>query len=225
MRFQVGTGGTWLQPNIGWKQGDACHCNPSGWPATETGEFCDNIDKSACDNGCCGTNGCEHLFQTMEGGTGYWNNQLPTTAVKWRINAVTGCYKTETASPLWSFYGNELACGNTGVVALSNRFLIAPDGIAFQNEGMLGQAWIDTPVGKKSPDEDGGARRSWTLVLDTDNFKGPVASAEINTTIPLICICSDNVLEDTDGVVVDVPHLRGRSWQRSASLSVALTFC
>ena len=250
MRFQVGTGGTWLQPNIGWKQGDACHCNPEGWPATETGEFCDNIDKSKCDNGCCGSNGCEHLFQTMEGGTGYWNNQLPTTAVKWRcctkggpgflffsflffilisfpriylfylylhpsciprssifsvtlslhyvlsltavramvcvlrmtsflcigrINAVTGCYKTETASPLWSFYGDELACDNTGVVALSNRFLIAPDGIAFQNEGMLGQAWIDTPVGKKSPSDDGAGRRSWTLVLNTDNFKGPVA--------------------------------------------------
>ena len=108
----------------------------------------------------------------MEGGTGYWNNQLPTTAPKWRINAVTGCYKTETASPLWSFYGNKLQCDNTGVIPVNNRFLVAPDGIAFENEGMLGQAWLDAPLGRTYV---GDSRRFWTLVLDTENFRGPVA--------------------------------------------------
>ena len=176
MRFQVGTGGTWLKPQLPtWTKGvDACRCDPGRWPATEGGQSCQAADKRTCTNGCCGTNGCTGLYQTMEGGTGYWNNQLPTSAPKWRINAVTGCYKTETASPLWSFYGNKLTCDNLGVIPVSNRLLIAPDGIAFQSEGMLGQAWVDTPLGWTSDADASSGRRFWSLVLDTANFKGPV---------------------------------------------------
>ena len=91
--FQTGTGGTWLKP--AWTKSyvageSGCYCDPKGgWPA---GSGCFSQDKTTCTNGCC-NEGCRGLYQTMEGGTGYWLQQLPTSAVKWRINAVTCCYK------------------------------------------------------------------------------------------------------------------------------------
>ena len=99
-------------------------------------------------------------------------------ALKVQSHSTRASQRGRTVSALW------ITCARTTrprskralfltIFRQTNRFLIAPDGIAFQNEGMLGQAWIDTPVGKKSPSDAG--RRSWTLVLNTDNFKGQVA--------------------------------------------------
>lgn len=59
-----------------------------------------------------------------------------------------------------------------GVIAVSNSLLYPPDGIGFVNDGMFGHAWINTPLGKTRK-KDG--RRNLTLILDTKNFKGPVA--------------------------------------------------
>ena len=177
--FQTGTGGTWLKP--AWTKSyvageSGCYCNPTGgWPA---GSGCFSQDKTTCTNGCC-NEGCRGLYQTMEGGTGYWLQQLPTSAVKWRINAVTGCYKRETGSHLWGFYGDDVTCSDLGVIVVSNSYLLPADGIAFEGEGMLGQAWIDTPLGVFDEEviytQSSRKNRHWSLVLDTKNFKGPVA--------------------------------------------------
>ena len=51
--------------------------------------------------------------------------------------------------------------------------MLPPEGIAFDGEGMLGQAWIDTPLGVF--DDASRQSRHWSLILDTKNFKGPVA--------------------------------------------------
>jgi hypothetical protein len=155
-----------------WKIGDPCRCSPLDWPATGEGDYCDNPDLTKCTNGCCGTNGCGGLLQTMEGGSGYWIGKLPTPRVKWTIGAVSKCYKYWTNSPLEVANSDKLECDSMGVIAVSNRLLYPPDGIGFVDDGMLGQAWINTPIGKTRKKDK---KRSLTLILDTANFKGPVA--------------------------------------------------
>ena len=54
-----------------------------------------------------------------------------------------------------------------------NSYVLPPEGIAFEKNGMLGQAWIDTPLGVF--DEESKSSRHWSLILDTDNLKGPIA--------------------------------------------------
>lgn len=175
IKIQVGTGGTWLIPTQNtWKKGDPCLCHPQDWPATEGGKKCRLSDLKKCKNGCCGTDGCEHLFQTMEGGSGYWGGKLPTNAVKWTIGSVGGCYRYWSNSPLEVKNSDSLLCDMMGVIAVSNSLLYPPDGIGFEkeSEGMLGHAWINSPIGKIHKDDD---RRFLTLILDTKNFKGPIA--------------------------------------------------
>eukprot|EP00594_Rhizosolenia_setigera_P013921 CAMPEP_0178960270 /NCGR_PEP_ID=MMETSP0789-20121207/12867_1 /TAXON_ID=3005 /ORGANISM="Rhizosolenia setigera, Strain CCMP 1694" /LENGTH=787 /DNA_ID=CAMNT_0020643593 /DNA_START=82 /DNA_END=2445 /DNA_ORIENTATION=+ len=171
--FQVGTGGTWLGPTQSeWNLGDPCRCSPLDWPATGDGDSCNLDDLTQCTNGCCGTDGCGGLLQTMEGGAGYWLGKLPTPQVKWTIGAVSKCYRYWTNSPLEVANSDDLECSDFGVIIVSNSLLYPPDGIGFTNEGMFGHAWINTPLGKKSDDD---TDRFVSLILDTDNFKGPVA--------------------------------------------------
>lgn len=171
--LQVGTGGTWLQPNSDWQAGDPCVCSPLGWPATGGGETCNKQDLTKCTNGCCGTNGCAGLLQTMEGGAGYWLNRLPQTRVKWVIGSHTKCYDHWHYAPLQDAFDNgNLKCDKLGVIVVTNRLLYPHDGISFSGDGMFGHAWINTPFGKTQKNDK---KRSITLILDTKNFKGPVA--------------------------------------------------
>ena len=91
--FQAGTGGTWLKPT--WKEPfvpgkSGCFCDPTSGKFDLGGkDTCPAQDKTTCTNGCC-NHGCTGLYQTLEGGTGYWLKTLPTSAVKWRLNGCTG---------------------------------------------------------------------------------------------------------------------------------------
>ena len=179
-RFQTGTGGTWLKP--AWTKPyipgvSGCYCDPKRNLFGVSG--CSATDKTTCTQGCC-LDGCRGLYQTLEGGTGYWLGQLPTSTVKWRINAVNGCYKIELSGVL-SYFGSkkEIPCTDLGVIIVSNSYLLPLDGIAFDGEGMLGQAWIDTPLGVFDEEQiftqSSRKNRHWSLILDTKNFKGPIA--------------------------------------------------
>ena len=86
--------------------------------------------------------------QWREAGSGYWLGKLPTPRVKWTIGSVSKCYKYWSNSPLEVANSNDLECDLMGVIAVSNRLLYPPDGIGFVNDGMLGHAWINTPLGK-----------------------------------------------------------------------------
>ena len=61
-----------------------------------------------------------------------------------------------------------------GIAQLSNRMLMAPDGLTFQRgkQGMVGVAYVRTPCGKTAADDK---RNFWTVVVDTQNFAGPLA--------------------------------------------------
>ena len=59
-----------------------------------------------------------------------------------------------------------------GFVAVSNRMVLFPDGLPFEaGDGMLGVGYVKTPLGKVNASDP---RNFWTLVLDAENFAGPV---------------------------------------------------
>lgn len=121
------------------------------------------------------------VYQTLEGGIGQWaTTRFPSSSPKYRINGVPDCYNTQIASPGWSFGGDTLRSNKHGLAQLSNRLLLAPDGITFsnvENVSLLGNAWIALPFipSNISPSGVLTGDQSWTLFLHAANFKGPVA--------------------------------------------------
>ena len=72
------------------------------------------------------------MFQTVEGGLGYWaRNHFRYGPPKFSLNATPQCYDYEVGSPGWSFfYSNEALSDNRlGIAQLSNRLLIPPDDV------------------------------------------------------------------------------------------------
>ncbi|MCK7531980.1 MAG: hypothetical protein MZV63_13635 [Marinilabiliales bacterium] len=91
------------------------------------------------------------VFQTVEGGLGYWaGNHFRYGPPKFSMNATPQCYDYEVGSPGWSFfYSNEALPDNRlGIAQLSNRLLIPPDALPFQgnpNGEFLGYTWMALP--------------------------------------------------------------------------------
>jgi hypothetical protein len=59
-----------------------------------------------------------------------------------------------------------------GLVQLSNRLMLVPDGQTFEEMGMFGVAYARTPFGKVNAND---SRNFWTIIFDSANFAGPVA--------------------------------------------------
>lgn len=122
------------------------------------------------------------VFQTIEGGLGYWaSTRFPSTTPKYRINGTPNGYNHEISSPGWGFGKTEaLTSEQMGIAQLSNRVLIPPDGITFEhgaNGAMLGNAWmvLDLIPGQNDGDEVPSGNQCWTLFLNSENFRGAVA--------------------------------------------------
>lgn len=166
LQMQMGLGGTWLT-GLDIDFGQTCACNPEGWPNNPA------VAPHDQSNGCCDQAAkCGWLFETFEGGPGYWVGELPSVAPKWRAGSSVGCYRDCINSPLWCGADTVKDCGSLGMVALSNHILMAPDGISFDSMGMLGVAYVRTPFGKVDARD---SRNFWTIVLDAANFAGPLA--------------------------------------------------
>jgi hypothetical protein len=109
------------------------------------------------------------VFQTIEGGPGYWGNTaFPSSQMKYRVNGTTDCYSSQTSSPGWSWGGANIIV-DPGLVQLSNRLIYPPDGITFeegQDGTLLGNSWMSLPLSESG--------NSWTLFLNAKNFSGPV---------------------------------------------------
>ncbi len=93
------------------------------------------------------------VFQTIEGGLGYWQNTRYGSVVpKYRMNGTGNCYNHMISTPGWGFDGENteaLAADKMGLAQLSNRLLTAPDGFTFKNviDGeLLGNAWMAMPL-------------------------------------------------------------------------------
>ena len=163
--FQIGLPSTWLTPDNRDNQTEPL-CPPGTiardhWP--ERGPTYGSV------------------FQTMEGGLGYWaGNRFHYGPPKFSMNATPDCYSTEVASPGWPFFHSSepLPDDMLGIAQVSNRLLVPPDGLTFEGDPMgelLGYAWMALPLTDPRPDPQPTGDQSWTLFLDAGNFKGPLA--------------------------------------------------
>lgn len=163
--FQIGLPSTWLTPDNSDNRTEPL-CPPGtiardNWP--ERGPTYGSV------------------FQTMEGGLGYWaGNRFHYGPPKFSMNATPNCYSTEVASPGWPFFHSSepLPDDMLGIAQVSNRLLVPPDGMTFDGSPMgelLGYAWMALPLTEPRDDPQPTGDQSWTLFLDAKNFKGPLA--------------------------------------------------
>jgi len=124
------------------------------------------------------------VFQTIEGGLGFWGStRFGSVTAKFRMNGTANGYNHEIASPGWGF-GNTTALkpDEMGIAQLSSRVLVAPDGLTFADGTcgeLFGYAWMALPLTKTKSITAGlpvtTGNQSWTLFINSRNFKGPVA--------------------------------------------------
>jgi hypothetical protein len=121
------------------------------------------------------------VFQTIEGGVGYWaGNRFRYGPPKFSMNATSSCYDFEIGSPGWGFFrsAEPLDDDKMGIAQLSNRIMVPPDGLTFVGNPdgqFLGYAWMALPLLDAIEGPPPTGDQSWTLFLNTLNFKGPVA--------------------------------------------------
>ncbi len=163
--FQVGLPGTWISPDNS-----------------------DNTDTPLCPIGTYARDNWPErgptwssVFQTVEGGLGYWNgNRFHYGPPKFSMNGTPNCYDHEIASPGWPFFysSTPLPDNKLGIAQLSNRILVPPDGLTFQgnpNGQFLGYSWMALPFTDTREGPPPTGDHSWTLFLNASNLKGPVA--------------------------------------------------
>ncbi len=162
--FQIGLAGSWITPD---------NSDDKATPLAPVGTKARNWRERGPT--------WSSVFQTVEGGLGYWNgNHFRYGPPKFSMNATPQCYDYEVGSPGWSFfYSNEaLPDDRLGIAQLSNRLLIPPDALPFQgtpNGQFLGYTWMALPFTDPTTGEPPTGDQSWTCFLNAANFKGPIA--------------------------------------------------
>ena len=162
---------------------------PSTWIIPDNADF----DKPLCPPGTIARDNWPErgpvyrdVFQTIEGGLGYWGStQFGSSTPKYRMNGTPDGYNHEISSSGWGFGQPKPLDGEyMGIAQLSNRLLVPPDGITFKpltNGELLGNAWMALPISDDYHNAGSGAQATptgdqcWTLFLNAANFKGPVA--------------------------------------------------
>ncbi len=124
------------------------------------------------------------VFQTIEGGLGFWaSTRFGCTTAKFRMNGTANGYNREVSSPGWGFGDpKSLPASEMGIVQLSPSLLVPPDGLTFQDGTcgeLFGYAWMVLPLIEARARTAGldvpTGSQCWTLFLNASNFKGPVA--------------------------------------------------
>ncbi len=163
--FQIGLPSAWITPD---------NSDNTDTPLAPVGTY-------ARDNWPARGPTYKDVFQTVEGGLGYWaGNHFRYGPPKFSMNATPQCYDYEVASPGWSFfYDNEaLPDERLGIAQLSNRLLIPPDALPFQgdpNGEFLGYSYMALPFTEPVAGEPPTGDQAWTCFLSAANFKGPIA--------------------------------------------------
>lgn len=124
------------------------------------------------------------VFQTIEGGLGFWaSTRFGSATAKFRMNGTPNGYNHEISSPGWGFGKvRALAKEEMGIAQLSPYLLVPPDGLTFKegtNGELLGYAWMALPLTLPKATTAGlkvtTGNQNWTMFLNTTNFRGPVA--------------------------------------------------
>jgi len=124
------------------------------------------------------------VYQTIEGGLGFWaSTRFASPTAKFRMNGTADGYNQEVSSSGWGFGQiTPLPPELMGIAQVSPRLLVPPDGLTFVDgtvNELFGYAWMALPltapqaVGPGVPVPTGN--QSWTLFINSRNFKGPVA--------------------------------------------------
>jgi hypothetical protein len=163
--FQIGLPSTWITPkNSDNKTSALCPVGTyarDNWP--EWGPTWDGV------------------FQTVEGGPGYWvGNRFHYGPPKFKMNSTPSCYNEEISTPGWPFFFSDgpLADDVLGIAQLSNRILYPPDGLTFDgapNGDFLGISYMSLPLTSAYQDTYPVGEKNWTCFLHAQNFKGPLA--------------------------------------------------
>jgi hypothetical protein len=124
------------------------------------------------------------VFETIEGGLGFWTNtRFGSATTKFRMNGTANGYNHEISSPGWGFGETPaLQPDQMGIAQLSPRLLVPPDGLTFRDGTcgeLLGYAWMVLPLTKPKTMTAGlpipTGNQCWTMFINAQNFKGPVA--------------------------------------------------
>jgi hypothetical protein len=121
------------------------------------------------------------VFQTVEGGPGYWaGNKFHYGPPKFKMNSTPNCYSQEISTPGWQFFWSDTPLPDSvlGIAQISNRILIPPDGMTFEgnpNGDLLGISYMSLPLTPAYTGQYPVGEKSWTLFLNAQNFKGPLA--------------------------------------------------
>lgn len=162
--FQIGLPGTWFTPENDSFTKPLCPIgsNARGWP-----------DRAPTWNG---------VFQTMEGGPGFWlDTKFPMRSPKYRLAGIPDCYNGGVTSPStgWGYWNNKNKdAKQLGIAQLSNQMLIPPDGITFDpdtNGKQFGVAYMALPIEVKKTKPIPTGKQAWTFFLNAKNFAGPLA--------------------------------------------------
>ena len=170
--MQLGLSGSWVTPN-----------NESE-PASIAQQVCANaaewVRADTINNGSRGFD----LIQTIEGSLGWWANQkFKTLMPKFTIGPVQDCYSNQLQGPGWNFFGFALGedptpRNRTGLVQISNRMLIPPDGLTLEPDfsgAQVGYSWMSLPLPTFDHAYNNMAgENSWTMFINSKNFKGPL---------------------------------------------------
>jgi len=166
--FQIGLPGTWIVPdNRGYDQPLCPHGTIARdqWPERAPSY--------------------RDVFQTIEGGMGFWtSNQFHSATPKFIMNGTGNCYNYMIETPGWGFgRASDLVALDSeqmGLVQISNRLVVPPDAWTFKpgmHGELFGTAWMALPL----MDSHAAYHRQptgdlcWTLFVNAQNFKGPVA--------------------------------------------------
>ena len=124
------------------------------------------------------------VFQTIEGGLGFWGStRFGSTTAKFRMNGTANGYNHEISSPGWGFGNpNALKAEDMGIAQLSPWLLVPPDGLTFRDGTcgeLFGYAWMVLPLTEPKKTTAGlpvsTGNQCWTMFINSANFKGPVA--------------------------------------------------
>ena len=172
--MQLGLSGSWVTPN-----------NESE-PASIAQQVCANAAEWVRNDTINSSNGSRgfDLLQTIEGSLGWWANQkFKTLMPKFTIGPVQDCYSNQLQGPGWNFFGFGLGedptpRNRTGLVQISNRMLIPPDGLTLEPDfsgAQVGYSWMSLPLPTFNHAYNNMAgENSWTMFINSKNFKGPL---------------------------------------------------
>lgn len=125
----------------------------------------------------------KNMYSDVEGGLGWWTDtRFPTATPKFIMGGVGPNFSDIANGPAHGRGTWKEPHGLYGVAQISPWLLFPIDGLDVkqgERGGLFGYGYLNLPLCEPKPTTEGKelptGGNSWTLFLNTDNFKGPVA--------------------------------------------------